>query len=209
MSWKKIPECTIKQPASQYWSHPGNSTSKQVISDWIFLLSLLTFVPSHAIQIALKHSRRWSNIAQKKQTQFHSEQKQTAVATPPRYFHVLQNNFMLQWMEANVAAVSNVSDPVMRGSGGAVLRDLVNVEEQLSDGCQHISSRIMADTRAGVRPGRTAQTLGGCCEFNTEYKIQSQIVTQTVVLLQYYGYKKGEKQLFVPLLLTVTLQFWL
>lgn len=84
---------------------------------------------------------------------------------------------MLRQMEANVAAVSNVSDPVMRGSGGAVLSDLVNVEEQLSDGCQHISSRIMAHTRAGVRPGRTAQTLGGCCEFNTEYKIQSQILT--------------------------------
>lgn len=64
---------------------------------------------------------------------------------------------MLRWMEANVVAVSNVSDPVMRGSGGAMFRDLVNVEEQLSDGCQHISSRIMADTRAGVRPGRTAK----------------------------------------------------
>lgn len=80
-------------------------------------------------------------------------------------------------MEANAAAVSNLSDPVMRGSGGVVLRDIVNVGEQPLHGCQHISSRIMADRRAVARPGKTAETFGKgrCWQFEC-----SQILAQTV-----------------------------
>lgn len=77
---------------------------------------------------------------------------------------------MLQRMEVNAAAVSDLSDPVMRGSGGGVFRDLVNVGEQPFDGCQHISSRIMADSTAVVRPGKTAETFdkGRCWQFERE-----------------------------------------
>lgn len=59
-------------------------------------------------------------------------------------------------MVANAAAVSSPCDPVLRGSGGRMLRDIVNAGE-----CQHISSRIMAaDSTAGERPVKTAGTAG-------------------------------------------------
>lgn len=66
---------------------------------------------------------------------------------------------MLQRMEVNAAAVSDLSDPIMRGSGGVVLGGLVNVGEQHLDGCQHISCRKMYST-AVLRPGKTAETFG-------------------------------------------------
>lgn len=54
----------------------------------------------------------------------------------------------------------DLSDPVIGGSGGRVFWDVVIVREQPLGGCQHISSRIMADSTAGVRPGKTAATTG-------------------------------------------------
>lgn len=59
-------------------------------------------------------------------------------------------------MVGNAAAACSLCDPVLRGSGGRMLRDIVNAGE-----CQQISSRIMAaDSTAGERPVKTAGTTG-------------------------------------------------
>lgn len=57
----------------------------------------------------------------------------------------------------NAVAVCDLSGPVMRGSDGCVFWDF---GEQPLDGCQHISSRMMADSAAAVRPGKIAETTG-------------------------------------------------
>ena len=65
-------------------------------------------------------------------------------------------DFMFFFTVANAAAVCSLCDPVLRGSAGRMLRDIVNAGE-----FQHISSRIIAaDSTAGQRPVKTAGTTG-------------------------------------------------
>ena len=61
---------------------------------------------------------------------------------------------------ANGGAACDPRDPVTGGSGGRVFWDVVIVREQPLGGCQHISSRIMADSTAGAGPGKTAAATG-------------------------------------------------
>lgn len=67
---------------------------------------------------------------------------------------------MFDRMTASAAAVCDLADPAMRGSGGRVLWGIVNVGEQSLDGCQYTSRVTMGDSRADVKPGRPAAAGG-------------------------------------------------